>query len=228
MAKTDAFPALVAKLDYSFCDICCISETWLNKNVPTHLVCPNSLCALRKDILDRLGGEVAIMCRGDRKLERLEGIFSNNFECLWLNVTTPNSAYYVCVIYHPPDPVYSEEDLLEFLITSCEHATAIVPNSKIIVGGDVNQLKYKDLLIHASLSQMVKQPTRNNNILYVFITNTPYLWDKIKITKSLIRTDHQMVLAIPRTPAKARRVPRSLEMLENNKINMAILLKDQD
>ena len=38
------------------------------------------------------------------------------------------------------------------------------PNRKIIIAGDANQLKYKDLLVHASLPQMVIQPTRGNNI----------------------------------------------------------------
>lgn len=62
---------------------------------------------------------------------------------------------------------------MDFLTASCEHLMAVNPNCTIIIAGDVNQLKYKDLLVHASLSQMVKKPTRGVNILDVFMTNTP-------------------------------------------------------
>ena len=61
------------------------------------------------------------------------------------------------------------------------------------------------LLVHASLSQMVKKPTRGENILDVFITNTPHLWEKVRVFESAIRSDHNMVIAYPRTSAKAKR-----------------------
>ena len=93
----------------------------------------------------------------------------------WLRVSTPNSVYYACVVYHPDESLYDQEDLLDFLTTTCEHLMSADPNCKIIIAGDVNQLKYKDLLVHASLSQMVKKPIRGKNISDVFITNTPYL-----------------------------------------------------
>ena len=131
------------------------------------------------------------------KIERLDGPLSSDFECLWLRVLTPNSVYYACVVYHPDESLYDHEDLLDFLTTSCEHLMSVNPNCKIIIAGDVNQLKYKDLLLHASLSQMVKKPTRGENILDVFITNTPYLWEKVKVFESAIRSDHNMIIACP-------------------------------
>lgn len=110
---------------------------------------------------------------------------------------TPNSVYYPCVVYHPDESLYDQEDLLDFLTTSCEHLMSVNPNCKIIIAGDVNQLKYKDLLLHASLSQMVKKPTRGENILDVSITNIPYLWEKVKVFESAIRSDHNMIIACP-------------------------------
>ena len=49
------------------------------------------------------------------------------------------------------------------------------PNNIIVIGGDLNERKYKDLLTQASLAQLVKEPTRKNKILDVFITNKPHL-----------------------------------------------------
>lgn len=131
--------------------------------------------------------------------------FSSDFQCLWQRVSTPNSVCYAYVVYHPDESSYDQEGLLDFLTASCEHSMALDPNCKIIIAGDVNQLKYKDLLVHASLSLFVKKPTRGENILDVFMTNTPYLWGKVKVFESAIRSDHNMVIACPGTSAKAKR-----------------------
>ncbi|XP_022809307.1 uncharacterized protein LOC111346277, partial [Stylophora pistillata] len=229
VAKVDAFPALVAELLTNNCDLCFLTETWLKPIHPTHIVCPNGFCMIRKDRLDRRGGGVAVICRGDWKIERLDGPLSSDFECLWLRVLTPNSVYYACVVYHPDESSYDQEELLDFLTTSCEHLMTVDPNCRIIIAGDVNQLKYKDLLVHASLSQMVKKPTRGENILDVFITNTPHLWEKVRVFESAIRSDHNMVIAYPRTSAKAKRSSIQFrDVREHRKIHMAYLLESHD
>ena len=56
--------------------------------------------------------------------------------------------------------------------------------SNIVIDGDLNELKYKDLLTKASLFQLAKEPTRKNKILDVLITNIPYLRSKTKVIKS--------------------------------------------
>lgn len=118
---------------------------------------------------------------------------------------------------------------MDFLTTSCEHLMTVDPNCRIIIAGDVNQLKYKDLLVHASLSQMVKKPTRGENILDVFITNTPHLWEKVRVFESAIRSDHNMVIAYPRTSAKAKRSSIQFrDVREHRKIHMAYLLESHD
>ena len=52
---------------------------------------------------------------------------------------------------------------------------------------------------------MVKIPTRGDNILDVFITNIPHFWKKIKVAKSLVRSDHKMIIAYLRETVKAKR-----------------------
>lgn len=181
---------------------------------------------LRKDRPDRGDGGVAIICRGNRKIERLKGDFSSDFECLWSKITTSNSVYFACIVYHPDELSYDQEELLDFLITSCDHLTTMDRNCKIIIAGDVNQLKYKDLLVHAALFQMVKQPTRGNKILDIFITNTPYLW-KVRVFKSAVRSDHNMVIVAPRASAKPmRRTIQFRDVREHRKIHMAHLLNN--
>ena len=64
LAKPDVAPALYAELHSNKADICFVSETWLNKYVPAHMICPDGYTLLRKDRSDlRTGGGVAIICR---------------------------------------------------------------------------------------------------------------------------------------------------------------------
>lgn len=99
------------------------------------------------------------------------------------------------------------------------------PNNIIVIGGDLNQLKYKDLLTQASLVQLVKEPTKKNKILDVFITNKPCLWSKTKVIKSAVITDHQMVLACPKDHVKADLYTKAFrDVRDHYKIKMFKLL----
>ena len=51
-----------AELHSNKVDICFVSETWLNKNVPLQMVCPDGYTRLRKHRSDlSAGGGVAII-----------------------------------------------------------------------------------------------------------------------------------------------------------------------
>ena len=62
-----------------------------------------------------------------------------------------------------------------------EHILFSEPNARIIIVGDINQLKIKDLLSQHNLQQLVKNPTRNHKILDEFLTNCPYLSFKVLV-----------------------------------------------
>lgn len=128
-AKPDTLPALHCELKTQKADICCVSDTWLNQSIPTHLICPEGFSILRKDRTGRQGGEVAIFCRGDWQLERLEGNFSKDFECLWAKISTSNSVFYIAVVYHPPEPKYNADNLqLTFWQVTCNDILVSNPN----------------------------------------------------------------------------------------------------
>ena len=85
-----------------------------------------------------------------------------------------NSSYCVSVVYHPPEPIYNESDLLDFLSEYCEKILLLQPNAKIIIAGDVNQLRMHDFCIQHNFDQIVRKPTRGARILDVFLTNIPH------------------------------------------------------
>lgn len=228
IVKPDALPALYADLTCNNIDVCCISETWLKPAVPNSLVCPVGFSIIRKDRINCRGGGVAIICRNDWKMQTLPNL-DNPFECLWTKIVTQNSDYYVATIYHPPDNDYDDRDLTDFLIDSCEQLLSAKPNSKIIIAGDINKLNIRNLLDQLSFAQLVKVPTRGQNILDVFITNAPHYWKKVKVVKSLVRSDHDMVITYPRDIAKAKRTNSYFrDVRQHKKLNMLRELETLD
>ena len=143
---------------------------------------------------------MAIICRNDWTLKQLE--FNNDFECLWCELTTTNSKYFIASVYHPPSPIYHDDDLLHHLTESCELILEKEPTARLVIAGDINQLNIKDLICQQNLKQMVRKATRGNNILDVFLTNCPHLWKDPTIFKSLVRSDHRAIVVTPKQPSK--------------------------
>jgi len=90
---------------------------------------------------------------------------------MWTRISTPNSAFQMCSIYHPglPELVYLGEDLLEFPEDTCEQITYIDLNITAVIEGDLNEVRYKDLLTQSSLAQLVKESKRKNKTIDAFM-----------------------------------------------------------
>lgn len=66
LEKPDAASSLHADLHSNKVDLCFVSETWLNDEIPPNLMCPNGYILIGKDRFgSRIGGGVAIICRND-------------------------------------------------------------------------------------------------------------------------------------------------------------------
>lgn len=85
----------------------------------------------------------------------------------------------------------------------------------------INQLDLRDLKQQHSLMQMVKVPTRGQHILDVFLTNSPFLWNKPTVITSLVISYHMAVLIPPRTTVKSIRKSIYIrDTREHHKVNM--------
>lgn len=65
-------------------------------------------------------------------------------------------------------------------------------SSIFVLTGDLNTLDYSSLLVNFGFSQIVTSPTRNANLLDVFITNRPDLFS-CTVARSLVTSDHLAV-----------------------------------
>ena len=124
----------------------------------------------------------------------------NEYKCLWAKVSTTNQDYFVASVYHPPTFDYHETAFIDFLVNSCESILTTSPNARliIIIAGNINKLDLKSLTQQSGLSQLVKTPTRNDSILDVFLTNTPYIFGRVCTSKSVAKSDHSGVFIFPR------------------------------
>ena len=61
------------------------------------------------------------------------------------------------------------------------------------------------ILNQLSFTQLITVPTRGQRTLDAFITNVPNYWKKTKVVKSLVRSDHDMVITYPRHTVKAKK-----------------------
>ena len=124
---------------------------------------------------------------------------------MWCEIQTKNSKYHIGAVYYPPDPEYSKSEFLDHLSDSCEPILLTEPNARLIIAGDINQLRIQDLCNQHNLEQLVKKSTRGPRILDVFLTNCPHLWNQPTVFKGLVRSDHLAVMVTPRLQARPER-----------------------
>ena len=148
-----------------------------------------------------MGGGVAILCKNDWTIKIYHS--ATDFECLWCSDFVENSDYFIEAVYNPPNPTYNEPDVFDYLTNTCEKIISSDPNARIIIGGDINKLNVTKLIAQHSLQQMVKSPTRGEQILDVFLTNYCLLWRKPIVFKAwfvLIMEAYLYHLVLPLGP----------------------------
>ena len=158
LAKPDAPSALYTEMISTNIDICFVSETWLHSNISSKLICPNRYGILRNDrSTPRPGGGVAILYKIDWRISDI--IASETFEYLSCKIKRENAEYFISALYHPPNPDYQQQELLDYLFGRCEEILITNSSARMIIAGDVNQLLIKDFCIQSNLLQLVTKPT---------------------------------------------------------------------
>ena len=81
------------------------------------------------------------------------------------------------VVYSPTGiSVLEGSDLIEYIIDSLDQVGSAFPDSGIVITGDFNKVNVADLLSSHNLKQVVREPTRGDNILDLIITNMAYFY----------------------------------------------------
>ena len=103
----------------------------------------------------------------------------------------------MATVYHPPQN--NDLELKKHLFQSLDSALAKFPNAAIIILGDFNELNPGSLISSFNLKQMVKTPTRGNNILDKIYTTLSKYYTDAMILPCIGQSDHSSILLSPAT-----------------------------
>ena len=190
-----------------------ITETWLNNEIVDSLLNPNDEFAVfRNDRSDRSGGGVCAFIRKSLNARRvyLETLDSH-VELLCIDIFNVN-IYRFCVVYRPPDSsqVYNDINCCDYMssIVDCLEAH-INPKGPTFVMGDFNcpDINWNKLALPNNavslclynfvtvngFTQVVNEPTRDNNLVDLLMTNQPLELSTVDVAPPFSSSDHNMV-----------------------------------
>ena len=187
-------------------DVIIGTETWLSKDIKDSEIFSSCYSVFRKD-RDSRGGGVLIAVKDEFK-STLVSELDTDCEILWVQLVLQHKKHlYICAFYRPH---VSDQESLNQLELSLQRGN-LTKNPKMIICGDFNlpdwdwtdrtlkkptsypslHNQFLELIDDLGMEQMVKQPTRDDNILDLVVTNTPHLIPRLEIMPGL--GDHDIV-----------------------------------
>ena len=168
--KSDAFSDFTAEVLSSKADIVLISESRMKPSRhPDSDFVVDGFSNLRLDRSGRRGGGVFAMIRNELapNLYFKNRVINRLFEYLRFkcNDLSSKNKYFYCVIYHPPNPKYDVDSLVDQLLKDSEDIAMSNPAAIISIIGDINHMNTTRFETEAGMSQLVQQVTHGNNIL---------------------------------------------------------------
>ena len=190
-------------------DIIALTETHIDASVSNHQVALPNYNIYRKD-RTRFGGGVAVYCKSSIPSTRRHDLEFPACEMLWLELLIGGRKILLSSCYRPPGQLVANIDIfINNLSLSLESAIDEHPTSVLLLG-DLNDRctswdfphtnsetkdKLRTLCNELSLTQLIKDPTRGNNILDLIITNTPLLFIDSGVYPELPDLDHCIIHA---------------------------------
>jgi len=101
---------------------------------------------------------------------------------------------FIAALNHPPRPTYRTETLFEYVEACVAEITHDFPLADIVIAGDVNQLSDQDVVERTGLTQIVHQPARGANVLDKIYVSSPYIYNTVRVVKSVVKSDHKAVV----------------------------------
>ena len=198
--KVDELAAVVSIYDPS---VVMITESWLSDDIGDSSVkIGNKYNIFRRDRKSPGGGVIAYV-NNCLPAERMTHLEEENKEVIWLLLKPPRtprpySTIVAAVVYYPPGQSAEQAiDMNEYLTTCIDSLLRERPSSGIVIAGDFNQLKLRELCNRFNLKRSVTKPTRGHNILDQILTNMLPLFDTVSHLPPIGRSDHQCLLIKP-------------------------------
>ena len=221
----------------------CAVETWLNKDIPDGLFCPNDYSVVRFDRLTR-GGGVALFLH--KSLNYNVVTVPNDFadiELVCVDILCTDQPCRVIAYYRQPG---FGVDAVDYVFKSIQCFQKLCATSKhVVILGDFNlpDLDWNfyhgpDNIIYNlfckfintyGLSQFVQEPTRNNNILDLVLCSLTNFILEINVSAPIGNSDHNVINFTPNINHIARKSKQTFlnwSKADFNSINGCLLATD--
>ncbi|PFX13909.1 hypothetical protein AWC38_SpisGene21974 [Stylophora pistillata] len=119
---------------------------------------------------------------------------------LWLRpplLPRPLSGIIVGAMYFPEAPADLQQALVSYIIECIDSVKCPNPDCGVVLLGDFNSLDVTNILTNHTLKQLVREPTRGNNILDLVISNLASSYNKPTVSAHLGSSDHRSVYWAP-------------------------------
>ena len=171
-------------------DIICVTETWLHRDIDSSLIYLCGYVLFRCDRLSRRGGGCCVWVK-TKLSPKLLSTTSNLYEGIWF---TACNFCFTC-LYIPPTLVKEQVDYIVSDIISF-YDNDNYNFSSFCLMGDFNRFDITHFAQQLGVTNIVKEPTRENAILDLILCDKCLKKRyKVKILAPLANSDHNTVLA---------------------------------
>ena len=190
-----------------------ITETWLSNAIPDRAVNVPNFILMRKDrshCNKSIGGGICAYVHHSIPAERLTNFELPGLETLWIHLKPyrlprHTSTIILGVIYYPPSAKADDNEILtEHINFNVDSLLNKYPDALIVLTGDFNpsstNISLSNLARGCGLTQLVKVPTRGNNILDWCLVNKPKLFEEPVQLPNIGSSDHFSIMINPSAP----------------------------
>lgn len=193
-------------------DIACITETWASSNNISNaeLSMDGKYSVFRQDRVERPGGGVCILCTSRLKCSAVAGIDST-CEVVAVDIFCDKDRTFrlICAYYSPTGTC---SELSARMARLCSTLDMLLEVSyPVIVTGDFNspsvnwkqgglncsegsrEFAFTSFCYSSGLSQLVREPTRGDNILDLLLVTDDDLVADVRVGSSPIKSDHRAI-----------------------------------
>ena len=191
--------------DIEHLDLICITESWLNSDIPDSFCQFDNFLVFRKDRSHRVGGGVIIFARDSLHPRYISPVNTSSldFELVWITLRPkillrPLSVIIVAVLCCPPwYDLLSIKSLIAYIISSIDELNRKFDHPGFLFVGDFNSLETDFFRSRLQFRQLVKNSTRGDRILDKIFTNLHEFYSDAVISAPLGRSDHNCVILRP-------------------------------
>lgn len=184
-------------------DVIFVTETWLDPSFPDSLVNLPDYFICRNDRDNRRGGGTAIYIKNGINFEHLPPISVCDFvfENTIINMKILK-IFLFCVYIPPATNAQALNSIREAIVQWFDDLLSDHPDHNVIIAGDFNQFHVGHLCADLSLMDIIKQPTRKNNILdHILISeglSESYDCELVAYDAPIGNSDHATITASPK------------------------------